>query len=61
MDKLKAEVTIYTIKSEISNFDWEQYIANYPDLKKAGINNKIKALNHYNNFGKKEYRSFKKI
>ena len=38
------------------NFDWEQYIENYADLKAAGINTQQKALQHYNRYGKRENR-----
>ena len=37
-------------------FNWKFYIANYPDLKKNGINNYAKALNHWIKFGKREGR-----
>jgi len=43
------------------NFDWKTYINNYEDLKKAGINTKEKALQHWNNHGKKEGRTDKNI
>ena len=39
-------------------FDWKQYILNYTDL--THLNEKS-ALKHYNNFGKKEGRTDKKI
>ena len=44
-----------------NDFDWETYINNYIDLKKAGINTREKALQHWNNHGKKEGRTYKKI
>ena len=37
-------------------FNWKFYIANYPDLKKNGINNYATALNHWIKFGKREGR-----
>ena len=62
MDKLKAEeVIIYKIQNKtfkkkiiLSNFNWKHYIANHPNLKKKGINNKIKAFKHYTFWGKKQ-------
>ena len=38
------------------NFDWQYYIEKYPDLKKSGINNKLKATKHYFKNGIKEKR-----
>jgi hypothetical protein len=46
--------------SKLKNFDWEQYIENYEDLRKAGINTQQKALQHYNRYGKRENRTFYK-
>jgi len=43
------------------SFDWKQYLLNYPDLRKAGIDNKLLALKHYNLHGKKENRTDEKI
>ncbi len=37
-------------------FDWEFYCNYYEDLRKAGINTKEKALNHWNRHGEKEGR-----
>ncbi|AYV82670.1 MAG: hypothetical protein Hyperionvirus2_38 [Hyperionvirus sp.] len=37
-------------------FNWEIYINNYYDLLAAGINNRVKALAHWNRYGKKERR-----
>ena len=45
----------------INDFEWETYINNYIDLKKAGINNKDKALQHWINYGKNEGRTDKNI
>ena len=39
------------------NFDWEYYINRYEDLKKAKINTREKAWNHWTKNGKKELRS----
>jgi len=41
----------------MSSFDWKQYLSNYPDLQKAGINNNRLALLHYNLHGKHENRT----
>ena len=38
------------------NFNWEYYVARYPDLKKAGIDSKEKATHHWINYGKHENR-----
>ena len=40
-------------------FNWKQYILNYPDLQAAGINTQYLALKHYRIYGKKEGRSDK--
>ena len=42
-------------------FDWEFYINKYRDLKKAGIDNEEKALEHWKSHGKKEERIFTDI
>ena len=42
-----------------NNFDWKQYIQNYPDLKH--INTEYGALMHWNKYGKEEGRSFFKL
>ena len=39
-----------------SDFDWRFYISHYPDLRKSNITTEIKAIDHWNNFGKKEGR-----
>ena len=38
------------------HFDWEFYLAYYPDLKKNGLVTQKQAQWHYNRFGKKEGR-----
>jgi len=45
--------------NEVNSFDWVQYIENYEDLKKAGINNERLAIKHYSRFGKNEGRTDK--
>jgi hypothetical protein len=45
----------------MKHFDWEQYIANYPDLVSAGINNERLALIHYRLHGQSEGRNDKCI
>jgi GR25 family glycosyltransferase involved in LPS biosynthesis len=42
---------------ENPKFEPDCYIKRYPDLKKAGINTRPKARNHYNKFGKHELRT----
>ena len=43
----------------MDKFNWKQYILNYPDLQKAGIDTQQKAWKHYNRFGKSEGRNDK--
>ena len=38
--------------------DWQQYLLNYPDLVKSGINTQEKALTHWNTYGKNEGRTY---
>ena len=38
------------------NFDWKFYINVYDDLRKAGVNNEQKAIQHFINYGYKERR-----
>jgi hypothetical protein len=45
----------------MNNLDWKQYIANYPDLVSAGINNERLALIHYRLHGQSEGRNDKCI
>ena len=40
----------------MDKFDWRFYINSYPDLRNGGINNEVRALNHYRYHGKKEKR-----
>ena len=42
-------------------FNWEIYISNYPDLKKAGIKTQQQAFLHYTRFGLLEKRTDKVI
>jgi len=41
------------------DFDWKQYVVNYPDLQKAGINTKEKAITHWFFHGRYERRKYK--
>ena len=41
-----------------NGFNWRQYLTNYNDLQKSGINNYKDALNHYMQFGKEEGRTY---
>jgi len=43
----------------MDTFNFESYIANYPDLQKAGINNQQSAWNHFVRYGKSENRTDK--
>ena len=45
----------------MDSFDWEQYLHNYPDLKKFGIDSFAKAWSHYNRYGINENRSDSKF
>mgnify|MGYP001458985478 CR=1 FL=1 len=40
----------------MNKFDWKYYIKKYPDLRDKGINSRIKALQHYKNYGSIEKR-----
>ena len=42
------------------DFNWKQYLANYPDLQEAGIIREEDALTHYKRFGISENRTFEK-
>jgi len=44
----------------MNTFDWKQYLANYKDLRDAGINNLDAALDHYRRFGSREGRTYEK-
>ena len=44
----------------LENFDWKQYISNYPDLVAADINTQQKALDHWQKNGIKENRTYNK-
>ena len=46
---------------EYQNFDWEQYVNNYIDLRDSDINTMEKAWNHWITFGVDEKRTYKKI
>ncbi len=43
------------------DFDWEQYVENYPDLQKAGIDTEEEAISHYASHGINENRSYKPL
>ena len=44
----------------LENFDWKQYLLNYPDLVRAGINTQEKALEHWQKNGLRENRTYNK-
>ena len=45
----------------MDQFNWKQYLANYPDLTNAGINDHVGALKHWNVHGKNEGRTDKSL
>ena len=54
---------LYTLnhRNLYENYDWNQYLIDYPDLKINKIFNKLDALLHYISFGRKEGRNLKII
>ena len=42
-------------------FDWQTYLAYYPDLAQSGINSEGQALQHYLQHGRQEGRLFKRL
>jgi hypothetical protein len=48
----------YKYENVPEDFNWENYVNNYDDLIDAGINNKIKAIEHWINYGKIEGRTY---
>lgn len=42
--------------NQYPNFNWKFYINVYDDLRKAGVNNEQKAIQHFTNYGCKEKR-----
>jgi len=40
------------------DFDWRQYVENYPDLREAGIDSREKAAKHWIDFGREEGRTY---
>ena len=42
--------------NQYPNFNWKFYINVYDDLRKAGVNNELKAIQHFANYGCKENR-----
>lgn len=57
--KINEKEGISTPQSEYADFDWEQYIDFYSDLKEH--NTKDKAYTHWTNHGKSENRKFFKL
>jgi hypothetical protein len=54
-------INISVLKDHIiylNNFDWKTYINNYEDLRNAGINTRELALQHWNNHGIHEGRTY---
>jgi 1,4-dihydroxy-2-naphthoate octaprenyltransferase len=64
INSLKNNIKNYENKIELQNndtfdlFDWESYINNYEDLRKANIDTKEKAWNHWIQNGEREGRTF---
>ena len=48
-------------ETNISQFDWNTYINNYPDLQRAHINTREKAFTHWIKHGINENRTWKNI
>lgn len=46
------------LKNKNVNFDWITYLNKYEDLRNAGINTKDAAIEHWNEYGKKEGRTY---
>ena len=44
-----------------SDFNWKIYIQNYEDLRRAGIDTKEKAMQHWLEFGKNEGRNYRTL
>jgi hypothetical protein len=40
------------------DFDWKSYVNNYPDLQRAGVNSRKKAIKHWCEFGQEEGRTY---
>jgi hypothetical protein len=57
--KKSLNTTNYSDLINLDLFDWEDYVNNYEDLKKSGINTKEKAISHFLNFGINECRFFR--
>ena len=47
--------------SRPDGFDWQTYLAYYPDLAQSGINSEGQALQHYLQHGKREGRLYKRL
>jgi len=43
------------------DFNWKQYVENYTDLQKAGIDSREKAVNHWLEYGRGEGRTYKSL
>ena len=59
----KNEFLLYSLnhKNLYMNYDWNQYLKEYPDLKINKIFDKFSAIEHYIQFGSKEGRNIKQI
>lgn len=62
-DNIKNERLLFSLnhRNLYENYDWTQYLIDYPDLKINKIFSKLDALYHYLSFGSKEGRNLKII
>ena len=58
LQKKDKEYWDRTKKKLPPDFNWQQYLANYPDLQKTGFDTEIVAANHYVRHGRKEGRTY---
>lgn len=56
-DKRKPNVLFRNVVPDMTDFDWEIYLLNYPDLIQQGIRTKTDACSHYKRIGFAEKRS----
>lgn len=61
VNNLKIINTLDILNYLIKIIDWKQYIYNYPDLQKGGINSQTTAIMHWHLYGKNENRTFEKL
>jgi hypothetical protein len=49
------------IRDVPADFNWKAYVSNYPDLGEAGIDTEAKAIEHWQNFGREEGRTYRAL